>query len=64
LGDFFRSIVAELWGGFGLLLPIPKATNWSALVQVQYVYPLNSILSDAQWTVERLQALIGLRYNF
>jgi len=59
-----RSIAAELWGGFGLLLPIPKATNWSALVQVQYVYPLNSILSDAQWTVERLQALIGLRYNF
>jgi hypothetical protein len=59
-----RTINAELWGGIGFVLPIPQAPRWSALLQVQYTYPLGSILRDAEWSVERLQALLGVRYSF
>ncbi|MCX7937635.1 MAG: IgGFc-binding protein [Chlorobi bacterium] len=60
-----RTFQAEVLGGFGILAPLPMlSSRWSLCFSTQYAYPLGSILTDASWTIERLQVLLGIRYSF
>lgn len=59
-----RTLRPELFGGFGITAPLPRAPRWTAVMEVHYIYPLTSILSDADWRIERLQWLLGVRYSF
>nr|AQQ74756.1 hypothetical protein [uncultured bacterium] len=59
-----RTVYPEATLGFGIAGPIPGTLRWVVTLETQYVHPLSSILSDAEWRIQRLQFLLGLRYNF
>lgn len=59
-----RPVRLEVYGGIGIGVSIPGTQRWSLILETQYVSFLSSILRDAPWTIERLQLLLGLRYNF